>query len=51
MNFTEKEGKVRFEVFPFKFMIYEELFKVPMTCKLFQNSCMKQDQNPYFAIL
>ena len=31
INFTERGGKVRCEVFPFKLVTFEILFEVPMT--------------------
>ena len=32
LNFTDRQGKVRFEVFPFKFVKHEIWFEVQVTC-------------------
>ena len=45
-NFTERGGKVRCEVFPFKLVTFEILFEVPMTPQFFKNLSVKWDQNP-----
>lgn len=49
MNFTDKQGTMRFEVFPFKFVTREKVFKVHVEHEFFKSSCVKRDQNlPFY---
>ena len=38
---------MRFEIFPFKAVMLEILFKEDVTDQFFKNLCLKRDQQPY----
>ena len=45
LNFTESQGKMRFEIFPSTFMKSEKVFEVHVTREFFLNSWVKWDQD------
>lgn len=51
MSFTQRQGKMRFEVFYFKLLVCKTIFKVHLTwgTNFFLTLCMKWEQDPLFC--